>query len=82
MAKERTPRLTPRILNVLLDCFRAAEAGGFTGDTEGLSETDIDATEQWLGAWQKKYAKQIGKLQQERLEGVEEEEEEDDDLWD
>ncbi len=42
------PKLTKKILSVLLDCFNAAEAGGFEGDTQGISEEDAEATQKWL----------------------------------
>lgn len=70
---ERTPRLTPRIIRVLIFCFNSAEAGGFSGDTEGLNFDDTEATGQWLDAWEKKYGKQLAKIEDES-----EEEEEDD----
>lgn len=70
----RTPRLTPRILRVLSDCFNAAEAGGFSGDTEGLDPDDIDATDRWLTAWIGKFSKQLKKLDAEARARDEEEE--------
>jgi hypothetical protein len=72
---ERTPRLTPRILRVLITCFNSAEAGGFSGDTEGLNFDDTEATEQWLDAWRKKYGKKLAKIEE---ESEDEKEEEDD----
>lgn len=60
----RTPRLTPRILRVLMVCYNAAEAGGFSGDTDGLGCGDTEATGQWLDAWQAKYSKQLSKIEE------------------
>lgn len=78
---KKTPRLTPRILRVLIDCFNAAEAGGFSGDTQGLTNSDTEAAEKWLDAWGDKFAKQLKKLDEEAEAlaelGENEEEEED-----
>ena len=60
----RTPRLTPRILRVLIACYNSAEAGGFSGDTDGLGYDDTEATGQWLDAWQAKYSKQLAKIEE------------------
>jgi len=66
---ERTPRLTPRILRVLIACYNSAEAGGFSGDTDGLSYDDTEAAGHWLDAWHTKYGKQLTKIEAEEDDG-------------